>query len=80
MIDARLVLALVVRPRLWLTAARELVRFAPRGWWRRWPPLPRPDPDYAAFRVHTALGSDPSAHLETAEVVAFLDWCRQTEP
>ena len=70
-------LAVVRRPDLWWTAGRQGLRLAPSGWWRRWPPLPRPDPTYLRFRMETAYGQadhDP----EPADVVAYLEWCRQT--
>lgn len=68
--------AVAVRPRLWGVAVRQGVRLAAPGWWRRWPPLPRPDPAYLRFRVQTATG-DPHASPDPAEVVAYLEWCRR---
>lgn len=67
--------ALAARPWLWPTAVVQLVRLAPRGWWRRWPPFPRPDPGYLRFRVQTAYG-DPDRDPEAADVVTYLAWCR----
>jgi hypothetical protein len=78
-IGARALLAVGLRPRLWPVAVVALLRVAARGWWRHWPPLPRPAPSYAAFRLHTALGGDGGARLTPAEVVAFLEWCRRME-
>ena len=46
------------------------------GWWRRWPPLPRPDPAYLAFRMETAYGSG-AARPTPADVVAYVRWCRR---
>ena len=69
-------LALAVRPRLWPTAARQLVRLAPSRWWRRWPPLPVPEPGYLRFRMQTAYG-DAHRAPAPADVVAYLDWCRR---
>ena len=67
--------AVALRPRLWPVAVRQLLLLAPRGWWRRPPFLPRPDPDYLAFRLQTMYG-DP-AHVPTAaDVVGYLRWCR----
>lgn len=63
------------RPRLWAPGLAALARLAPRGWWRRWPPLPLPDADYLAFRMETAYG-DPSALPPPADLVAYLEWCR----
>lgn len=68
--------AVAVRPRLWPTAARQVVRLAPSGWWRRWPPLPVPDPGYLRFRLQTAYG-DADREPAPADVVAYLHWCRR---
>lgn len=64
------------RPELWTTALRQLVRLAPTGWWRRWPPLPRPDPAYLRFRLQTAYGGE-GRDPEPADVVTYLAWCRR---
>jgi hypothetical protein len=71
------VLAVVARPELWSTAIGLVRRMAAPRWWSRWPPLPVPSAPYASFRLHTALGEDPDAHLDPAEVVAYLEWCRR---
>ncbi|CAN5129862.1 hypothetical protein BH24ACT1_BH24ACT1_04490 [soil metagenome] len=55
---------------------RQILRLAPSGWWRRWPPLPLPDPTYLRFRMETAYG-DPDCDPEPADVVAYLAWCQQ---
>jgi hypothetical protein len=67
--------ALVRRPGLWGVAATQTLRLAPPGWWRRWPPIPGPDPDYLRFRLQTAYG-DPARGPEPADVLAYLEWCR----
>ena len=67
--------AVLVRPRLWWTAIRQVFVLAPRGWWRRWPPLPMPDPAYLRFRLVTAYGTSDHAP-EPGDVVAYLGWCR----
>lgn len=68
--------AVVARPGLWGVAVRQGWRLAAPGWWRRWPPAPRPDPDYLRFRMQTAFG-DPEAAPAPADVVAYLEWCRR---
>ena len=68
--------ALLVRPGLWATAVRQVFVLAVPGWWRRWPPLPVPDPAYLRFRLVTAYG-DPDRDPEPADVVTYLRWCRQ---
>jgi hypothetical protein len=67
--------AVLVRPSLWVTAVRQLFALAPRGWWRHWPPLPRPDPGYLRFRLVTAYGTTERA-ADPDDVVAWLRWCR----
>lgn len=68
--------AIAVRPTLWWTAVRQVFVLAVPGWWRRWPPLPVPDPAYLRFRLVTAYG-DPDRAPEPADVVTYLRWCRQ---
>ena len=69
-------LGLAVRPDLWLTAAVLVCRLARPGWWRHWPPLPGPDPEYLRFRAQTAFG-DPAATPTSAELVDYVAWCRR---
>jgi hypothetical protein len=73
----RAALAVAVRPHLWSIAMVQLHRLSPSGWWRRWPPLPVPDPAYLRFRAETAYG-DPSRPPEASDVVAYLNWCRRS--
>ena len=68
--------AVAVRPTLWWTAVRQVFVLAVPGWWRRWPPLPLPDPAYLRFRLVTAYG-DPDRDPEPADVVTYLRWCRE---
>jgi hypothetical protein len=69
-------LAVAVRPRLWATAVTQAWRLAVPGWWRRWPPVPKPDPAYLRFRLQTAYG-DTATGPEPVDVVAYLEWCRR---
>jgi hypothetical protein len=64
------------RPDLWATAAVQVKRLARPQWWRRWPPLPVPDPDWLSFRLRTAYG-DPRHVPEPEDVTAWLQWCRE---
>jgi hypothetical protein len=74
----RAVRAVLVRPRLWVTALRQAGRLAAPGWWRRAPFLPLPEPDYVAFRMETQYGA--SEHPpDAADLVAYLEWCRAQE-
>ncbi len=62
--------ALLRRPDLW-PAARRLV---PKGWWRRWPPVPLPPAGYRQFRTETMYGA--GGRLEAEDLVLYLEWCR----
>ena len=70
----RAAVAVARHPGLWVTAVVQLLRLAPRGWWRRAPFLPLPDPDYLHFRLQTQYGVDQPP--EPADVVTYLHWCR----
>jgi hypothetical protein len=65
---------ILVRPRLWATAVRQVGRLARPGWWHRLPFLPVPDRAYLRFRLETQYGSAPEP--VAADVVAYLEWCR----
>jgi hypothetical protein len=69
--------ALVRRPALWPTAARQLARMARRGWWRRPPFLPVPDPEYLRFRLVTMYGGAGDGPMDVDDLVAWLEWCRR---
>lgn len=66
-------LAVLLRPRLWLEAVRAVVDLAPLGWWRRPPFVPRLEPKYLAWRVTTAYG-DENSPIAVADAVAYLEW------
>lgn len=68
--------AVARRPRLWPVALRQARRLAAPGWWRRAPFLPVPSRDYVALRALTQYG-DSLAPLAAADVVHYLEWCRQ---
>jgi hypothetical protein len=70
------VVAVLVRPRLWSTAATQVRRLARPGWWRRLPFLPLPDRAYLRFRLETQYG-DPNHRAEAGDVLAYLEWCRR---
>ena len=69
-------LTVLRHPAIWLTALVQLGRLAPRGWWKRPPFLPLPDPDYLRFRLQTQYG-DPEREPEPADIVSYLKWCRR---
>ena len=68
-------MAVLVRPRLWATALRQLAALAPTAWWRRWPPRPLPDPDYLRFRLVTQYG-DATRSPDVADLLGYLRWCK----
>jgi hypothetical protein len=71
----RAVVAVGLRPTLWVTALRQVFVLAPRGWWRRRPYLPRPDPAYLRFRLQTAYGAG-RAEPDVADLITYLRWCK----
>ena len=74
-----LALAVLRRPDLWPVAVRQLVRMAPKGWWRRRPFLPAADRHYMEFRALTHYG-DKSHDADPRDVIAWLEWCRAGGP
>lgn len=67
--------ALGRRPGLWATGLAQVRTLAAPGWWRRWPPVPAPDPAWLRFRLTTAYG-DAGADPEPDDVIAWLAWCK----
>ncbi len=74
----RVVAAVAGRPDLWLAAMVLAVHLSPRGWWRRWPPLPLPDRAYWRLRMMTAYGGSGDAQPRAGDVVEYLEWCRES--
>jgi hypothetical protein len=68
-------IAVARHPSLWSTALTQIVVLAAPGWWRRWPPLPLPDPDYLRFRMVTMYG-DGDRQPEPDDIVGYLRWCK----
>lgn len=68
--------AVLRRPSLWTSAARQWRRTTPTGWWRRRPFLPVPSGQYLRFRLLTQYGS-ARHRIEAADVVSYLAWCRR---
>lgn len=73
---ARAAVAVIKRPVLWPTAARQVFRVAEPGWWRQRPFLPLPARAYLRFRLETAYGDERDP--EPADVVTYLHWCRES--
>ena len=64
------------RPALLIEGVRAAVSTASRGWWRRPPFVPIPDPTYFAWRRETAYG-DPSVATDPMDLVHYLEWRRR---
>lgn len=71
---ARIVGAVLRRPRLWPAAVAEAARLARPGWWHRWPPVPAPTPELWRFRMITAYGGAGDGVPDVDDVVTFLRW------
>lgn len=69
------IVAVAGRPDLWPTALRAVWRIRRDRWWRRPPFVPVPDRGYLRLRAVTAYG-DPDRAPDAADVVAWLEWCR----
>ncbi len=69
--------AVMSRPDLWRPALGQLRVMAPTRWWARMPPVPAPSHEWLAFRMETAYG-DRSARPDPPDVIAFLEWCKET--
>jgi hypothetical protein len=72
----RVVGAVIRRPRLWMTALRQMYLMAAPGWYRRRPFLPVPGGAYLRFRLVTQYG-DANHRPEPVDVVNYLAWCKQ---
>jgi hypothetical protein len=73
---ASVVFAVLRRPTLWSTAARQGLRLVPPRWWAERSHLPLPDPAYLRFRTLTAAGGSGRGAPDAHEVVAWLRWSR----
>ncbi len=66
--------AVLIRPRLWITAVVCMLRATPNQWWERPPFLPVPDVSFLRFRFETAYGRNGKP--QASDFVAYLEWCR----
>ncbi|MEZ5228045.1 MAG: hypothetical protein R2710_15655 [Acidimicrobiales bacterium] len=71
------VTSLLGRPDLWPVAVKAALELAPRGWWRRPPFLPLPEPEWLHFRLVTAYGGDGSTPMGADELLTWLEWKRE---
>ena len=80
MSSVKVALHVLMRPSLWGTAVRQIVRMTPRHWWKQRPFLPVPRADYLEFRLVTQYGGNlesSRSKIEPADVVKYLEWCKQ---
>ena len=63
----------VVRPRLAAALIRVAWRFRSRHWYRRFPFLPLPAPEYVRWRMHTAYG-DSASVPPADDVIRYALW------
>ena len=70
-----MIAAVLRHPSLWATGIRQLFALSPDGWWKRWPPVPKPDREYYRWRLQTQYG-DPDHVPIGSDVVAYLKWCK----
>ena len=75
---AAIVIAVLCRPSLWITALTQLFRLTPRRWWARAPFLPVPTREYIRFRVLTQYG-ERGHTLEVADVLSYLLWLKESQ-
>jgi hypothetical protein len=73
----RLAARALLRPRLAVDLLRTAWAFRRRGWYRRAPFLPLPDPVYLRWRMYTAY-ADEDAVPPVEDVVRFARWRRET--
>jgi len=55
-------------------ATRAALALRARGWWRRPPFLPTPDPAYWHFRMETANGGAGDTPPTPEELLEVVDW------
>ena len=71
--------SVLARPSLWPTALRQIVRLAPKRWWKQRPFLPLPRADYLEFRLVTQYGGEHGVargDIRAVDVVDYLQWCK----
>jgi hypothetical protein len=72
----RLMARALVNPAVALNLLALAWAFRRRNWWRQFPGLPFPDPEYLAWRLHTAYGEERSVP-PVEDVVRFARWRRR---
>jgi len=71
---------LTLRALVWPPLAFDLFAlcwaFRRRGWWARPPFVPLPDPEYLAWRLHTAYGEERKVP-PVEDIIRFARWRRR---
>lgn len=67
--------AVARHPGLWPTAVSRGLANAGPQWWRHWPPVPVPAPEWMAFRLECATGQRTGAPAP-GDLLSWLEWCR----
>ena len=76
MLDRKLLASLLIRPRLWLVATRQILRLSSKGWWKKPPFIPGPDHSLLEMRSVIAYGGDGTAMPPAHDVITYLQWCK----
>jgi hypothetical protein len=73
---ARLAGRAMLNPRIAIDLLSLTWAFRRREWWRQAPFLPLPDPEYLAWRLHTAYGEERDVP-PVEDVLRFARWRRR---
>jgi hypothetical protein len=73
---ARLAGRAMLNPRIAVDLLALTWAFRRREWWRQAPFLPLPDPEYLAWRLHTAYGEERDVP-PVEDVLRFARWRRR---
>lgn len=77
-LPAGIILAVAMRPRLWISALRILRSHAALRWWRYPPFMPVPARSYLQFRAETQFGEPrPLTAKDVGDVLKYLEWVRE---
>jgi hypothetical protein len=66
----------MLNPRIAVDLLALTWAFRRREWWRQAPFLPLPDPEYLAWRLHTAYGEERDVP-PVEDVLRFARWRRR---
>ena len=72
----KIIVAIIIRPRIWKSALVQIWRLAPNQWYRYYPYLPIPAKEWIDFRLQTAYGTTEIVP-PPEDVINFLEWTRE---